>query len=66
VGSYKMGGVIGKGTYANVRMVKGWKGGTYAMKIYDKNKINSSLLSNIRMEIQLMERMDYENIIKYH
>lgn len=49
-----MGGVVGKGTYASVRMVKGWKGGTYAMKIYDKSKINSSLLSNIRMEIQLM------------
>lgn len=39
IGSYRVGGVIGKGSYATVRLVKSWKGGVYAMKIYEKNKL---------------------------
>ena len=37
-----MGGVIGKGSYATVRLVKSWKGGIFAMKIYDKAKLADS------------------------
>ncbi len=49
VGTYRVGGVIGKGSYASVRLVKGWKGGTFAMKIYDKSKISDpSHMNNIR------------------
>ena len=40
IGSYRIGGIIGKGSYATVRLAKGWKGGSFAMKIYDRNKLN--------------------------
>ena len=50
-----MGGVIGKGSYASVRLVKSWKGGVYAMKIYDKSKISDpSHTNNIQNEIKVM------------
>lgn len=48
IGSYRVGGVIGKGSYATVRLAKSWKGKVYAMKIYEKNKlIESSFKKNI-------------------
>lgn len=44
-----MGGVIGKGSYASVRLVKSWKGGVFAMKMYDKSKLaDPSHMKNIR------------------
>lgn len=67
MGTYKVGGVIGKGSYATVRMVKGWKGGIFAMKIYDKSRITDpSHMSNIQSEIQMMEQISHPNIIKYY
>lgn len=67
IGTYRIGGVIGKGSYASVRLVKSWKGGVYAMKIYDKSKISDpSHMNNIRNEIQVMEAISHPNIIKYH
>ncbi len=49
MGTYRVGGVIGKGAYASVRPVKNWKGGVYAMKIYEKSKLQDpSQMSNIR------------------
>lgn len=55
VGSYRVGGVIGKGSYASVRLVKSWKGGVYAMKMYDKSKIGDpSHMKNIHSQIQVM------------
>ena len=49
IGSYRLGGMIGKGSYAIVRLVKSWKGGVYAMKMYNKSKIqDSSQLKNIK------------------
>lgn len=61
-----MGGVIGKGTYASVRLVKSWKGGVYAMKIYDKARMNEiSHMNNVRNEIHVMEQIEHPNIIKY-
>jgi len=62
-----VGGVIGKGSYASVRLVKSWKGGAFAMKIYDKSKTSDpSHMNNIRNEILVMEHIDHPNIIKYH
>ena len=62
-----MGGIIGKGSYASVRLVKSWKGGVFAMKIYDKNRMSDiSHMNNIRSEIHVMEQVDHPNIIKYY
>jgi serine/threonine protein kinase len=67
VGKYRVGEVLGRGTYATVRLAKGGKGGTFAMKIYEKSKIsNPTHMSNIKNEIAVMEQIHHDNIVKYY
>ena len=59
--------MIGKGSYASVRLVKSWKGGVFAMKIYDKSKLpDPSHMQNICNEIMVMESVSHPNIIKFY
>ena len=39
---FKMGGIIGRGSYAIVRVCEGNDGKKYAAKVYQKNKLKSS------------------------
>lgn len=67
IGSYRVGGAIGKGSYAIVRLVKSWKGGIFAMKIYNHSKISDkNQKKNIQNQIKVMEQIDHPNIIKYY
>ena len=67
IGSYRVGGVIGKGSYATVRLAKSWKGKVYAMKIYETNTlIESSFKKNIDNSIKVLQNIEHPNLLKYY
>lgn len=52
IGSYKVGGEIGKGSYGSVRIARNWKGNINAIKIYEKEVFKDKLkYKNIQNEI---------------
>jgi hypothetical protein len=59
VGSYKMGAVLGRGSYATVRVAKGWKGGVFAVKVYEKSRADPDQLANIQSEISIMSQISH-------
>ena len=63
---YEIGKILGKGAYATVKMVTNKiTNEKYAMKIYDKEKLNSdSKINTVIREIQILKNSNHENIVK--
>ena len=63
---YELGDLLGKGAYANVRLVTNkLTHEKYAMKIYEKEKLNSnSKKSCVYKEIQILKKLRHKNIVK--
>ena len=55
IGSYRVGGILGKGSYATVRLARNWKGSTYAIKVYSRANLNDSFkIKNVNREIEIL------------
>ena len=63
---YEIGEILGKGAYGLVRLVTNkLNKEKYAMKIYDKVKLNSdSKLNSVFREIEILKNCNHENIVK--
>ena len=63
---YKIGDIIGEGSYSLVREAKNKNTNEkYAMKIYEKNKLDISFIKNcIKSEIDVLYLIDHKNIVK--
>ena len=63
---YNIGKILGKGAYATVRLIKDKiTNEKYAMKIYDKSKLNDSLKKKcVYKEIEILKRINHKNIVK--
>ena len=65
INKYLIGRELGKGAYANVRLVidKLTKK-KYAMKIYDKSKLNDNAKKKcVYREVEIMQRVEHKNIV---
>jgi tRNA A-37 threonylcarbamoyl transferase component Bud32 len=65
INKYLIGRELGKGAYANVRLVidKLTKQ-KYAMKIYDKSKLNDNAKKKcVYREVEIMQRVEHKNIV---
>lgn len=64
--NYKFGKQIGEGAYAIVReAVSREDGQTYAVKIYDKTKLQDlNRQKSVRREVILLQKMNHPNIVK--
>ena len=63
---YEIGDIIGEGSYALVRLAKNkTRNEKYAMKIYEKNKLDISFRKNcVKSEIEVLYLIDHKNIVK--
>ena len=63
---YEIGNQLGKGAYATVRLViNKITQEKYAMKIYEKEKLNSNSKKNcVYKEIQILKKLRHKNIVK--
>ena len=63
---YEIGNSLGKGAYATVRLVTNKiTQEKYAMKIYEKEKLNSNSKKNcVYKEIQILKKLKHKNIVK--
>ena len=63
---YKIDTILGEGSYATVKLVKNKiNNEKYAMKIYDKKKINNTFKKNlIKNEIEILKLINHKNIVK--
>ena len=63
---YKIGAILGKGAYATVKLVEDrMTNEKYAMKIYDKIKLNDSLKKKcVCKEIEILKKINHKNIAK--
>jgi len=63
---YEIGDSLGKGAYATVKLVTNkLTKEKYAMKIYDKEKLNSNSKKNcVYKEIQILKKLKHKNIAK--
>ena len=63
---YDIGEIIGKGSYATVKICTNKETKEkYAMKIYDKIKIDDSFRQNcIKTEIDILKKINHKNIVK--
>ena len=63
---YDIGDIIGKGSYATIKVVKNKNNNEkYAMKIYDKLKLDNSFIKNcIKSEIEVLKLINHKNISK--
>ncbi|CAD8187458.1 unnamed protein product [Paramecium octaurelia] len=66
IGNFKLESILGQGSYATVRLcVEKNSKVKYAIKIYDKSKINDNQkMNNIKREISILKRIKHNNIIK--
>ncbi|KAM3144080.1 hypothetical protein pb186bvf_003844 [Paramecium bursaria] len=64
---YQLDNVIGTGQYAKVYSGRNKADGQrYAVKIYDKNQMNTMKKGNLQREIEILKTLDHPNIIKLH
>ena len=63
---YDIGEIIGKGSYATVKVAKNKNNNEkYAMKIYDKLKLDNSFIKNcIKSEIEVLKLINHKNVAK--
>ena len=63
---YEIGKILGKGAYATVKLVTNKiTNEKFAMKIYDKAKLNSnSKMNSVLREIEILKNSNHENIVK--
>ncbi|CAD8187525.1 unnamed protein product [Paramecium pentaurelia] len=66
IGNFKLESILGQGSYATVRLcIEKNSKIKYAIKIYDKSKINDNQkMNNIKREISILKRINHNNIIK--
>ncbi|CAK93654.1 unnamed protein product (macronuclear) [Paramecium tetraurelia] len=66
IGNFKLESILGQGSFATVRLcVEKSSKVKYAIKIYDKSKINDNQkMNNIKREISILKRIKHNNIIK--
>jgi len=63
---YDIGEIIGKGSYATVKVARNKNNNEkYAMKIYDKLKLDNSFIKNcIKSEIEVLKLINHKNVAK--
>ena len=63
---YNIGKIIGKGAYAIVKLISNkLTNEKYAMKIYEKSKLNDSLKKKcVYKEIEILKRVKHKNIVR--
>ena len=68
IGEYRLGHVVGKGTYSVVRLGTNKKGKRVAVKIYLKSSIsNEDRMKNLRNEIQVLQTLQqHPSILSFH
>lgn len=66
MGHFRLESILGHGSYATVRLcVEKNNKIKYAIKIYDKTKLNDTQkMNNIKREISILKRINHQNIIK--
>ncbi|CAD8195371.1 unnamed protein product [Paramecium pentaurelia] len=66
IGNFRLESILGQGSYATVRLcIEKNSKMKYAIKIYDKSKINDNQkMNNIKREISILKRINHSNIIK--
>ncbi|CAK93859.1 unnamed protein product (macronuclear) [Paramecium tetraurelia] len=66
IGNFRLESFLGQGSYATVRLcIEKNSKVKYAIKIYDKSKINDNQkMNNIKREISILKRINHSNIIK--
>lgn len=63
---YKLGSVIGRGTYSIVRSAKNREGKRVAIKIYLKTSLsNEDRRKNLQNEISVLETLTHPSILTY-
>ncbi|CAD8066941.1 unnamed protein product [Paramecium primaurelia] len=64
---YKLEAQIGQGQFAQVRICRSKDNGQrYAMKIYQKSKLDQKTLNGIHREIAILKQLEHQNIVKIH
>ncbi|CAD8082583.1 unnamed protein product [Paramecium primaurelia] len=68
MGNFKLETILGSGSFAMVRMgVDKNTKEKYAIKIYEKIKLNDSQkMNNVKREISILKRIEHQNIIKLY
>jgi serine/threonine protein kinase len=63
---FQLGEVIGKGSYAYVRLARDRESGaSVAIKTYDRARLNDNQKKdNVRREISILQKCSHDNIIK--
>ncbi|KAM3133879.1 hypothetical protein pb186bvf_013994 [Paramecium bursaria] len=63
--NYRLENIIGQGQFAQVRICRHIdRNQRYAVKIYNKSRLDQTLLDNINKEIQLLKIINHRNIIQ--
>ncbi|CAD8087639.1 unnamed protein product [Paramecium sonneborni] len=64
---YKLEAQIGQGQFAQVRICRSKENGQrFAMKIYQKCKLDQKTLNGIHREISILKQLEHQNIVKLH
>jgi hypothetical protein len=64
--SYKLGAVLGRGSYSVVKLCETGEGRRFAAKVYPKQKINSPQRElNLREEISILKAVSHHSIIGF-
>ncbi|XP_068651473.1 CBL-interacting serine/threonine-protein kinase 4-like [Aristolochia californica] len=66
-GKYKLGRLIGQGSFAKVYYAKSVADGMeFAVKVMDKKSLDQTMVPRILREVSVMHRMNHPNIIRLH
>ncbi|GMH68900.1 hypothetical protein TrST_g3181 [Triparma strigata] len=67
IGDYTIGGLLGEGQFADVKLATSSKNHKLAVKIMRKDRVHSvQALKRIHNEIAVLRKADHENIVKFH
>lgn len=67
VGGYELGGVLGVGTYGEVRLARSvLTGQRYAVKLVDLSRFNDETVQLIRREIKILSLLHHKHCIRLH
>ena len=64
--AYTIGPIIGKGSYAIVKMGTDKNGNKVAIKMYDKSLLHGERLNNLVKEISILRQLNHDQIVKIY